>query len=158
MSKLTVKQPDAEDFGIMIAEELEPVEMPVKEYLDIETGTYTREIFMPGGTVVVGKQHACSCVNIITKGKLIVKMDGEEGKGETIEVSEKSSHIFTSKDLGRKLLYIIEDTIFINVFSNVKAQCLADVEAELVVPSEKYNDYIKQKELAWHGQWSQEQQ
>ena len=137
---------DIQDFAIIIAENLEPVEMPIKEYLDVDQGTYTREIFMPAGTVVVGKQHACSCVNIITKGELILKINPDD-EGETIIVPDNSSHIFTSHDLGRKILYIVKDTVFINVFSNVKAKCLDDVEAELVIPSEKFAEYEAQKQL-----------
>ena len=144
--------PDIEDIAIALVDNTEAVDMPVKEYLNTLHKTYTREIFMPAGTIVIGKQHACSCVNIITKGKLLVKVTPED-EGELIEVPTDSTHIFTSESGGRKLLYIIEDTIFINVFSNVKAQCLDDVEAELVIPSEKYNEHIKSKELTWHGQW-----
>lgn len=144
---------DVEDVAIKLAEAItEPYDMDsnAKEYLDLENATYTRELFIPAGTILIGKQHKKSCVNIITKGKLVVKASVED-EGIELDVPHDKSYIFTSNAGGRKLLYVIEDTIFINVFSNIEAQCLEDVEAEVVIPSEKYDKYMKDKELAWHG-------
>ena len=144
------KEPDIEDIAIALHASAPLVDMPIKELLDVETQTYTREIFIPAGTLVVGKQHAKPCVNIITQGKLLVKMHLEDD-GKEIVVPKHGTYTFVSQEFGRKLLYVVEDTVFINVFSNVEAKHLDEVEAELVIPSEKFETYIKEKELVWHG-------
>src|SRR5690348_3107298 len=46
------------------------VEMPVKHHHS--DGIYIREIFMPAGTVVVGKKHATRHLNIILEGECII--------------------------------------------------------------------------------------
>ena len=141
---------DIEDVAIKLHANTIAVDMPVKELLDIATKTYTREIFIPAGTLVVGKQHAKPCVNIITQGKLIVKMHLEDD-GKEIVVPKNGTYTFVSQEFGRKLLYVVEDTVFINVFSNVEAQHLDEIENELIIVSEKFETYIKEKELTWHS-------
>ena len=42
------------------------IELPTKHYF--AHGTYTRELFLPKGTVLTGKIHRHSCINIIAKG------------------------------------------------------------------------------------------
>lgn len=154
MSELTRPEVDIEDVAIEFAKELQgelyDMDANTKEYLDVEHGTYTRELFLPAGTLAIGKKHKQSCVNILSKGRLIVKSEIED-EGVEINVSHEHATIFTSEAGTRKIAYILEDTIFINVFYNVKAQRLEDVEAELVIPSEKYDKFMKEKELAWHG-------
>lgn len=138
--------PDIEDTAIEmvkdLGENLVDLTNAANEYLDVKHKTYTRELFIPAGTVLIGKAHKKACVNIITKGKLIIKATAED-EGMEIYVPHHQSRIFTSEAGKRKLIYTIEDTIFINVFSNVEAKTLAEVEAELVIPSTKFNDFIK---------------
>ncbi len=74
-----------------------------------------------------------------------------EDDGKEIVVPKHGTYTFVSQEFGRKLLYVVEDTVFINVFSKVEAKHLDEVEAELVIPSEKFETYIKEKELVWHG-------
>ena len=49
---------------------LPPVELPVKHHFSM--GTYVREIHMPAGSVVVGKEHKTRHTNIVVSGKCTV--------------------------------------------------------------------------------------
>lgn len=82
------------------------VEMPVKHHHS--DGVYIREIFMPAGTVVVGKEHKTRHLNIILEGKCIIwtvhgKMLGRPGM------------TFESFPGMKKALYILEDTKYMTV-------------------------------------------
>jgi len=140
------KQVDIEDVAIAMYEELPNLVLPVKEYLDTDNKTYTRELFIPKGVIAIGEQHAKPSINIITKGTLLIKKDTLD-KGEVIKVPEDSSIIFTGFADGRKIVYSIEDTIFINVFHDVEATTLDEVRAELIIESKKFKEHKSLKEL-----------
>lgn len=50
--------------------ELDPVEMPVTNYF--AKSTYGREITIPAGTVLTGKIHKYSSLNVLLSGELLV--------------------------------------------------------------------------------------
>lgn len=82
------------------------VEMPVKHYHS--DGVYVREIFMPAGTVVVGKEHATRHLNIILEGECIIwtvhgKIHGRPGM------------TFESFPGMKKALYILKDTKYMTI-------------------------------------------
>ena len=59
------------------------IELPLKHHHSV--GAYVREIFMPAGSVVIGKEHATRHLNIVVSGKCTVwTVDGK--------------HVFDAKD------------------------------------------------------------
>jgi len=147
--QLEIVKPDLEEVAIALDKAIVPFEYPLEELLDTETQTYTREIFVPKGHLIIGKKHKTSCINILAKGKMLVKSCLED-LGKEI-AADKTTVTFMTQAGAQKIGYAIEDCIFINVFSNVQATKLEDVETELIIPSEKLDKYLEEKELKWLG-------
>ncbi len=86
---------------------LPQVDCPVAHHFG--PGIYIREAFLPAGTYVMGHAHKCEHMNMMIKGKMAVIVNGE---AKVIE----GPYIFTGQP-GRKLAYIIEDTVFQNIYA-----------------------------------------
>lgn len=82
-------------------------ECPLKHYF--APGVYLREIFMPAGSVVIGKIHKTEHFNIIQKG--VVSLVSEDGSREMLT----GPCTFVSKAGVQKVLYIHEDTVWSTV-------------------------------------------
>ena len=67
-------------------------------------GVYVREIFMPAGSVIIGKIHRTEHFNIIQQGAVSLFGDG------TCEYL-RAPHTFVSKPGVQKVLYIHEDCV-----------------------------------------------
>lgn len=65
-------------------------------------GVYARTIFMPKGTIIIGKKHKTRHLNIVISGIARVWMDG-------VIRDIKAPDILESKEGCRKILYIVED-------------------------------------------------
>ena len=108
--------------------------------LEIETkhyfahGTYTREVFLPRGTILTGKIHRYSCINIISKGRILVATD--EGEYEI-----EAPYAFVSGPNVKKAGYVLEDTVWINVHPWQGEPDLDKIEQEM----------ITQESLVWDG-------
>ena len=74
-------------------------------------GTYTRVLHIPKGTVLTGHIHRHSCINIVSKGKIVVATD--DGDKELTAPAH-----FVSSPGVKKAGYALEDTIWINVLPN----------------------------------------
>lgn len=104
------------------------VECPLKHYF--APGVYLREIFMPAGSVVIGKIHKTEHFNIIQKGRLSLIGEGE-------------SHVlegpctFVSKAGVQKVLYIHEDTVWSTVHLTTERD-LERLESDLIEPDSSY--------------------
>lgn len=91
-------------------------------------GVYTRELFIPKGTVLTGKIHRYSSVNIISKGKIRAISD----KGiHDIE----APHVFVTGPFVKKAGFALEDTVWINVLPWDKEEDIEMVEREFTIPS-----------------------
>lgn len=124
------------------------LDIPVtNELLDTENKTYTREVFMPAGALVKGMEHKRPCINIFTKGKFLLKTNIDD-EGVLVTVPENQTYTFISQPGSQKFAYIIEDTIVINIFSNVESQDYEQIKDELV-------HYKIEKELTWHSSHQQ---
>lgn len=73
-------------------------------------GIYAREIFMPKKMFVIGHIHNTTHLNILSKGKCIVNMEGK-----TYELTAPVT--FESHSGCRKVLYIIEDCFWTTIHS-----------------------------------------
>jgi hypothetical protein len=109
-----------------ILAECPPVEMR-EEHL-FAYGTYTRVLHIPAGTVLTGKIHRHSCINIVTQGKLRVVTD--EG-----EYDIEAPHHFVSGPGVKKAGYALEDTIWINVHPWDGDPDLDEIEKEVIIES-----------------------
>jgi hypothetical protein len=86
------------------------VECPVQHHFG--PGIYIREAFLPAGTYVMGHAHKTEHMNVMLKGKMAVIVNGE---AKVIE----GPYIFTGQP-GRKFAYIIEDTVFQNIYATTE--------------------------------------
>lgn len=100
---------------------------PDKREFDVEhtliKGVYTRTLFIPKGSLLVGKIHLKECVNIVAKGDISVLT--ETGSGRF-----KAGHVATSQPGIQKVGYAHEDTIFINVFRTDETD-IEKIEAQI---------------------------
>lgn len=87
-------------------------------------GLYTRTLFIPKGTVLVGKIHAKSCVNIVAKGDISIMT-------ETGAMRVQAGYTVTSPPGIQKVGYAHEDTVFINVFRTDEVD-ISQVESDLI--------------------------
>ncbi len=107
----------------MLAEGAVEAECPVTHRFT--DGCYLREIFMPKGTIIIGKIHATEHFNIILKGDVTVL---------TVEGAERitAPHTFISKAGVQKVVIMHEDCIWQTVHVTDKTD-LNDIEKEVVV-------------------------
>lgn len=71
-------------------------------------GVYIREGFMPAGALVIGHTHKTSHMNVMLQGRVLIL----KGDGSVTELSAPMS--FVSQP-GRKMAYVLEDTIWQNI-------------------------------------------
>lgn len=91
-------------------------------------GVYTRSLYIPKGSVLVGKIHLKECVNIVSKGDISVLTENGAGRF-------KAGDIAISKPGIQKLGYAHEDTIFVNVFRTDETD-IEKIEAEIATEDE----------------------
>jgi len=92
-------------------------------------GTYVREMRLPVDTVIVGKIHKYEEVCVLTKGIILVRADGASESNVY-----EAPYVFNAAP-GKKVLYILEDAIFLNILPNPNN--LRDIDAlerELILP------------------------
>lgn len=124
-----------------MVENFEQIECPVTHLFT--DGVYTREIFMPKGSLVTSKIHKTEHPYVLSKGKLLVSVD----KGEWIEL--EAPHTGITKAGTRRVAYILEDVIWTTFHANPDNLSDLDEIEEMVI--EKHDNLllkdIKQIEL-----------
>lgn len=110
---------------------------------------YAREIFLPKGSIVIGKIHRHEHLNFIMQGRVTVTT--EHGK-KTIEAPA----VFVSEVGLKRAVHAEEDTIWVTVHMTKHAgeAQLDKAEDELIAPS--YEDMgligdLTEKVMLWHG-------
>lgn len=98
---------------------------PVKHYFS--PGLYLREIFMPAGTVVIGRVHKTEHANILVQGSCAIVHD--DFRREVL----KAPMVFVSKAGVQKALVILEDMIWMTTHVSEETD-LDKLEALLVDP------------------------
>lgn len=83
---------------------LEQVECPLKHHF--APGVYLREIFMPAGSLIIGKIHKTEHLNLLERG--VCEIFHEDGTSEVL----RAPLTFVSKAGVQKLLKIHEDTVW----------------------------------------------
>lgn len=96
---------------------------------EYKCGTYARQMFIPKGTLIVGKIHRHQHLNFIMQGKVSVAT--EFGK----RIFEAPC-VFVSEVGLKRAVYAEEDTIWITVHTTklIGEENLAEIEAELIAP------------------------
>jgi hypothetical protein len=105
---------------------LEPVETELFHHF--AHLTYTRELHIPAGAVATGKIHRHACTNILMKGRMRVVT--EEDDFDVIAPA-----VWASGPGIKKVVYILEDVILLNVHPWDGKANLKEIEAEVIVPS-----------------------
>lgn len=109
-----------------IADNCEPAEL--KETHHFADGIYGRELFIPAGTVLTGKIHRHSTLNLLIQGDITVTTP--EGMKRI-----QAPAVFVSEPGTKKAGYAHTDTIWVNVHPT-KITDLAAIEAKFIVPEE----------------------
>jgi len=86
-------------------------------------GVYTRTLFIPKGSLLMGKVHLKECVNIVAKGDISVLTETGMGRFQ-------AGHVAVSKPGIQKVGYAHQDTVFINVFRTDETD-IEKIEAEV---------------------------
>ena len=111
---------------------MEQVDCPVTHHHTV--GNYAREIFIPSGTVVVGKIHKHPHVNVISQGTCIVVT--EDGM---VELSAPLT--FISKEGTKRTVLALTDVIWTTVHPTESTD-LEEIEQEVIA-----TDYIALEEF-----------
>jgi hypothetical protein len=111
----------------IVDSKLDPVSLEPKNYF--AHGTYTRELFIPEGTVIAGKEHRYSCIAIIPYGHVTVTTD----EGVYDVVGPKTLVTGT----GSKGVYAHKDTLWITVHPWHGVEEVEEVEKYVIIPPER---------------------
>lgn len=109
-----------------ILEQLEPVEAPVTHHF--ADGIYGREMLIPAGTILTGKIHRFSTLNLLLKGDITVTTP--EGVRRI-----QAPAIFVSPPGCKKVGYAHTDVIWVNVHPT-KLTDVAAIEQKFIVPED----------------------
>jgi len=88
-------------------------------------GVYVREMFLPKGTVIVGKKHRYRCINIMIKGDITIYADGDQERF--------IDHYIGVAPVGtQKAALVNEDTIWLCIHATNKTD-LDEIEEEAII-------------------------
>jgi hypothetical protein len=104
---------------------LPQTEIPLTHHFS--KGVYAREIFIPRGTIVVGKIHKHKNMNIVSKGDVsFLSIDGM--------VRAQAPHTFVSTPGVKRVIYAHEDTIWTTIHGTDETD-LEKLEDEFIAKS-----------------------
>ena len=92
-------------------------------------GTYTRALVIPKGTLLTGKIHRFSCINILSKGSMLIST--EDGEFEM-----HAPEVFVSPAGGKKGGLALEDSIWINVHPWDGPDDADLIEQQFIIPEQ----------------------
>ncbi len=111
-------------------------DIPITNYF--ADGIYLRQMEMPADTVVVGAIHNHLHAWFLLTGRVLINNNGE--------IIEHIAPCFTiSKPGAKRLIYALEDSIFVNVHKNPSnTQDLKELEKEIVsMTIDEFNEKYK---------------
>lgn len=111
--------------------QLPQVDCPVLHHFG--HGVYIREVRMPAGSLILGHRHKHKHTNILVSGRLKFLNEG----GDVVELTAPA--VITSNP-GRKLAYILEDTVWQNVYATQERD-VEKLEQLLLDKSEAWLDH-----------------
>jgi len=123
--------------------EMEQAEIPLDHIFS--AGVYFRQIFIPKGTLLVGKRHRFKTCNIIMTGDLSLSSgDGTPPK------RLKGPLIFESPPMTKKIGFAHEDTVFINVYPTELTN-LEELEAKYIITEDEYEARLLETSVKKEG-------
>lgn len=120
----------------LIADIENPIELPLVHRFT--NGLYTREIFMPKGTLLTSKIHKTRHQFVILKGE--VSVIDELGN----EVRYQAPYVGITEEGTRRVLYIHEDCLWMTIHAN--PDNLNEVELEKLIIEPHDNIYLNEAE------------
>lgn len=110
--------------AIMASEQsVDPAAFPVLHHF--APGQYAREIFLPTGSLVVGKIHKEAHINVLSLGRVRVFTEHDG----VLEIVAPAT--FVSKVGTKRAVLALEDTVWTTVHSTDKTD-LAEIEKEII--------------------------
>lgn len=107
------------------------VDCPVTHYFG--PGVAIREVFLPAGTLAVGHKQKHEHLNILLRGKVVMLHD--DGTLRTVS----APLIYTSAP-GRKIGYVLEDTVWQNIYST-DLKNADEIETAFIEKSETWQQH-----------------
>lgn len=129
--------PDVSEKLEMAMVQMPQAECPVVHHFG--PGVYIREVTMPAGALVLGHKHKFSHTNILLKGRL--KFLCEDGA-----IREFAAPMVMTGAPGRKLAYILEETVWQNIYATEVTNPVA-LEEMLLDKSPAWHEYSEQVRL-----------
>jgi len=115
-------------------------------------GLYIRSLFIPKGSLVVGKRHRKESINVVLNGKVSIYTDVD---GKPVRQNEAPDikkiigpDIFVTKPNSKKMIYAHEDTLFCNVHQTASTN-LIEIEKEVIIPEQEYLDYMAASAISY---------
>jgi len=99
-------------------------------------GVYSRKMYVPAGSFVIGKMHRFDTYNILLQGD--VSVYAGDGVNRI-----KAPYTFTSEPMVQKMAYFHEDSIWINIHPTEETD-LEKIEEKFIVPESEI--YLLDKE------------
>jgi hypothetical protein len=99
-------------------------------------GVYIRQMFIPAGTIIVGKRHRHETCNMLLKGDLSVYT----GSGKQV-TRIQGPLIMTSEPMVRKIAYCHQDAVFVNIHPTEETD-LEKIEQEFIITEPEYRATI----------------
>jgi hypothetical protein len=99
-------------------------------------GVYGRELFIPADTIVIGKRHRHSTLNIVLSGSISIYM----GPGVPTKRIDAPA-MFVSPPGSKKLGYTHSDTVFVNVHP-ASGTDLGQIENEVIIPEDESGEEV----------------
>jgi hypothetical protein len=98
-------------------------------------GIYIREVTMPAGTFAIGHRHKTKNLNVMVSGKVVMRKHGEM-------VIISAPFIFTAEP-GRKVAYVLEDTVWQNIYATEETD-IDTLEEMFLDKSQTWVDHEKE--------------
>jgi len=108
-------------------------------------GVYVRQIFIPAGTLILGKRHRHETCNMLLQGRML-QFNEADGSSTILEAPA----MFKSMPGTRKLGYALEDSIFCNIHPTDETN-LEKIEEQVIIPEEEYQALIEKGEVKCLG-------
>lgn len=114
------------------------VDFPLKHHF--APGLYAREIFIPAGSVIVGKIHKHGHLNCISRGRVRVQTEF----GFDILDATESPIVFISEPHTKRVVYAETDTIWTTYHPTIVCDVVTDLEKiEQEVIAKSYEEFEK---------------
>lgn len=112
----------------VVTRDLPQIEIPIEHHFD--HGVYARKMTSPAMTIISGRVHRHGHLCMVLRGHIRV-FDGVHG-GVVRDL--RGGDVFSSQPNARRMLYSVEETVFITVHRTDKTTA-DEVEEEIFMPS-----------------------